>query len=536
MFVQGSEFAGYRIDALIGQGGMSEVYRADNPRLGNKVALKLLAPQLADDELFRERFLRESRVAAALEHPNVLPIFDAGDVDGVPYIAMRYVDGPDLRKLIDDHGPLALDRTVSIVKQVGGALDCAHEHGLVHRDVKPGNILIDEQVDTDNGDHVYLADFGVAKHNLSQSGLTSTGQFVGTIDYIAPEQIEGKQVDGRTDVYSLACVLFECLAGSPPFERDTNVAMIYAHLLDPPPAISEKRPDLPAALDGVLAKGLAKSRDDRYATCRDLVVDLRAAAGQQASPIASPTNGSETVLARATAAGPEATSEAPTATVLAGGAPAATVAAAGGSTPTIPARSPEPRPAAPPPLRTDATRGARPLAAAGFEPAVPSREGSWWRSRQFVMGLALLVLALAGAGAATTLIGGSSSKPPSAPQSLDAAAVAGQRVKLTWRAPENGAVDGYRIFRNGRQIGTAERGTYVDGPLNQSTLFVYTVRAFTGGKAGPASGRATYLGGLITGPGDPVPPQGVPPPPKPNSQPNTSGCHARGNCPGTSST
>src|SRR5215218_2359961 len=230
---QGEMFAGYLIEIALGRGGMSEVYRAKNPRLGNLVAIKMLAPELTEDDLFRERFIRESQIAASLDHPNVIPIHDAGEEDGVPYIAMRYVDGPDLGQLIQ-RGELPIEHTVSIVAQVASALDAAHERALIHRDVKPANVLIDRYVGLDSVPHVYLSDFGIAKHTLSQSGLTSTGQFVGTIDYVAPEQIEGKKVDRRTDVYSLGCVLYECLTGAKPFQRESNVAVMYAHLLEPP--------------------------------------------------------------------------------------------------------------------------------------------------------------------------------------------------------------------------------------------------------------------------------------------------------------
>jgi hypothetical protein len=302
----GVEFAGYRIEALVGRGGMSEVYRASNPRLGNSVAVKLLARELAEDKVFQERFVRESRLAASLNHPNVVPIFDAGEYEGMPFIAMRYVDGPDLKQLVAREGPLALEYATAILAQVAAALDAAHQKGLVHRDVKPGNILIDENAGTDGVPHVYLSDFGVAKHSQSHSGLTSTGHFVGTIDYIAPEQIEGKPLDGTTDLYSLGCLLYECLTGASPFDRDTDVAMIYAHLVDPPPPVSEKRPDLPAALDGVIAKALSKRPEDRYRTCRELVSAVRATYGADTAgfPIGDATAAapvaSETVLATST--------------------------------------------------------------------------------------------------------------------------------------------------------------------------------------------------------------------------------------------
>ena len=272
----GDTFAGYEIEELLGRGGMSEVVRARNPKLGNVVALKLLAPELAEDDVFRERFVRESRIAASLDHPNALPIHDAGEADGVPYIAMRFVDGPNLGQLLR-RSELPVEHAVSIVAQVAGALDAAHERGLIHRDVKPANILIDRYFGADAAPHVYLADFGVAKHTLSRSGLTSTGEFVGTIDYVAPEQIEGKPVDSRTDVYSLGCVLYECLTGKKPFDRDSNVAVMYAHLLEPPPVPSEARTGLPPELDAVVAKALAKSPDERYATCGELAAAARAA-------------------------------------------------------------------------------------------------------------------------------------------------------------------------------------------------------------------------------------------------------------------
>ena len=271
----GTVFAGYRIEGLKGRGGMSVVYRAENPRLGNVVALKLLAPELAEDESFRERFVRESRTAASLAHPNIVPIYDAGDAEGVLYIAMRYVEGPDLKALARQPSRLSTARVLRIGGQVASALDAAHARGLIHRDVKPANILLEAGAAGD--DHAYLADFGLTKHVESHSGITGSGQFVGTIDYMAPEQIEGRDVDARADVYALGCVLYECLAGSPPYSRETEVAVLWAHMRDEPPALSDVRPDLPAAIDDVLAKALAKDRDQRYETCLDLVDDLRTA-------------------------------------------------------------------------------------------------------------------------------------------------------------------------------------------------------------------------------------------------------------------
>src|SRR5215207_3784257 len=276
----GTEFAGYRIEALLGRGGMSVVYRAENARLGNKVALKLLAESLADDESFRERFVRESRTAAKLNHPNIVTIYDAGDSEGVLYIAMRWVE-EDLKAHLRREGPLAPDHALAVAAQVGSALDSAHARGLLHRDVKPANILL-EPGEPGAPPIAYLADFGLTKHLESRSGITASGQFVGTIDYMSPEQIEGREVDSRTDIYSLGCVIFESLAGGTPFRRETDVAVLWAHMREDPPPLSEVRPDLPRELDGVLAKAMAKSPEDRYGSCRELVADLRQVLGTAA--------------------------------------------------------------------------------------------------------------------------------------------------------------------------------------------------------------------------------------------------------------
>ena len=266
----GREIAGYRIEALIGRGGMGVVYRAEHMLLGRRDALKVLAGELAEDAGFRERFLRESRLAAAIEHPNIIQIYHAGAADGLLYIAMRYIEGTDLRELLKREGPMEPMRAVAMIEQVARALDMAHASGLVHRDVKPANILIARE------DRVYLSDFGIAKQ-AATSGLTKTGSFVGTLDYAAPEQIEGKALDGRADVYSLGCVLCECLTGIVPYKKDSEVQVLYAHLLEPPPALTARRPELGAGVDTVIAKALAKSPDDRYATCCELVDALRIA-------------------------------------------------------------------------------------------------------------------------------------------------------------------------------------------------------------------------------------------------------------------
>ena len=259
----GADFGGYRLDSLIGHGGMSIVYRAHHLQLGRTVALKLLSPELSRDASFRDRFTRESQLAAGLDHPNVIPIFEAGDQDGVLFIAMRYVEGADLKTRLKRDGPLPLDEVPPLMAQVAAALDSAHARGLVHRDVKPANILIASGAGPEGADHVYLTDFGVAKDE-GAGGLTKTGMFVGTAEYAAPEQFEGKPLDARTDIYALGCVLYESLTGAPAYDQDSEVAMMYAHLLQPPPKATEKRPELPQAVDDVIAKAMAKSKDDRY--------------------------------------------------------------------------------------------------------------------------------------------------------------------------------------------------------------------------------------------------------------------------------
>jgi serine/threonine-protein kinase len=283
----GTVFAGYRVESLLGRGGMSVVYLAEHVRLGRKVALKVLASPLAGDEHYRERFIRESQRAADLDHPNVIPIYDAGeieggDADGLLYIAMRYVDGSDLRALLKREGQLSVGRTIFMLEQVAAALDAAHDKALIHRDVKPSNVLVAEP-----SEHVYLTDFGVAKQTTAPD-LTRTGMFIGTVEYAAPEQIEGLALDGRTDVYALGCVLYECLAGRPPFDREAEVAVMHAHLATPPPKLTDVRPDLPKELDRVIARAMAKSRDDRFESASDLLNAAHASVLQRRAPVTQP--------------------------------------------------------------------------------------------------------------------------------------------------------------------------------------------------------------------------------------------------------
>jgi len=274
--VVGSELAGYQIEALIGRGGMGAVYRAEELALGRKVALKVIAPELAEDSRFRERFLRESRIAASLDHPHIVPIFKAGDEDGALYLAMRYVEGTDLAKLLREQGALDPRRAVDFLEQVAEALDAAHEKGLVHRDVKPSNVLIAFAA---GKEHCYLADFGLTKRTGSLSGISAPGDVVGTLEYVAPEQITGDDVEAQADLYSLGCVLYECLTGQPPFPRATDVALLWAHVHEESRRASEVRPELPRQIDAVLGRALAKEPGRRYETAGELVSAARSALG-----------------------------------------------------------------------------------------------------------------------------------------------------------------------------------------------------------------------------------------------------------------
>jgi serine/threonine-protein kinase len=278
-FAAGSRVAGYRLEGQIGRGGMAVVFRARDDRLGRLVALKILAPAMAADKTFQQRFISESRAAAAVDDPHIIPVFEAGEADGVLFIAMRYVGGGDVRTLLDSVGPLPAGRAASIISPVASALDAAHTAGLVHRDVKPANMLVDTR--PGRPDHVYLSDFGLSKGTASARGLTGAGQFLGTLEYIAPEQLEGKPVDGRADEYALACAAFELLTGAPPFRRDDATAMMHAQLLEPPPLLTSRRPDLPPAANQVFATALAKAPAERYASCREFADSLRSALGLQ---------------------------------------------------------------------------------------------------------------------------------------------------------------------------------------------------------------------------------------------------------------
>ena len=293
----GTEIAGCRIEGVAGRGGMGVIYRATEVGLGRPVAVKLIAAERASDEAFRFRFERESRLTASIDHPNVIPVYAAGEEDGVLYLVMRFVAGTDLRSLLREEIRLKPDRATAIVAQVASGLDAAHAAGLVHRDVKPANVLIDD------AGHVYLSDFGITRTVDGDTRLTDSGEWVGTVDFMAPEHLEGRDTDARTDVYALGCVLYTALTGTPPFRRDTAAQTISAHLHQRPPRPS-KTEGVPESFDRVIARALAKEPAGRYPSAGDLARAASAAA--RGEPV--------TESERSVAVGPAAPHEAPTAT------------------------------------------------------------------------------------------------------------------------------------------------------------------------------------------------------------------------------
>ena len=266
----GRVVAGYQIQERIGRGGMGLVYRAEHINLRRRAAIKIIAPELAESSGFRERFNREARIAAALQHPNIVTVYDAGEEDGLLYLAMQYIEGSDLASVLRTQGRLRPYRAIDVCRQVASALDAAHAMGLIHRDVKPANVLIE-------GRTAFLTDFGLTKRlDGTHAQITRVGDVVGTIHYVAPEQIEGRTVSARSDVYSLGCLLYHCLSGQVPFARETDVAVIYAHLSEEPAKLADVRPDLPEGLDAVVAKAMDKSPDRRFPSCGDMISAARA--------------------------------------------------------------------------------------------------------------------------------------------------------------------------------------------------------------------------------------------------------------------
>ena len=377
------QIASYEMVEELGRGGMAVVYRARDVRLGRWVALKVLGEDLARDEAFRRRFIRESRAAAAVDHPNIIPIFDAGEANGVLFIAMRYVGGQDVHSLLNRTGPLPPARATGIVAQVASALDAAHACGLVHRDVKPANMLLGGLAEDGSEDHVYLSDFGISKTSQATTNLTLTGQVLGTLNYLAPEQIEGRGVDGRADAYSLACAAFEMLAGVPPFRREQSLAVMWAQLSAPPPPLTSMRRDLPPGVDRVMARGLAKPPEDRYPSCRAFAAALQEACGVSTGELGAPALAAR-ALVPPSPGRPEAAASGLGSRVAAPDQAASGIAARGQTTPVSPAVGfPAPRPAEPtsadlPRPASSASAGAPGLAPpAGADPSWAGADPSW---------------------------------------------------------------------------------------------------------------------------------------------------------------
>ena len=406
---------GYRIDGTLGEGGMGTVYRATQLSLERVVALKVLTAELSADPDFRERFRREGLLQAALEHPHIVTVFEAGEADNRLFLAMRMVEGPTLKDLIlrrqlDDR------RALRLLTQVAEALDAAHAKGLIHRDVKPQNVLVGA------GDHAYLADFGLTKGH-DDAGMTETGQFVGTIDYISPEQARGDRATARSDVYALTAVLCECLTGQVPYVRATEERALLAHLTEPPPRLSEVRSDLPAAMDEVVAEGMAKDPADRPASAGELMLKARRALGAPEAPAPRDTpDTTDTTRLRPTAGTPTRTrGMAPTgdlgATRLAGSAAAADATRVPGATPAVPAGAADAHTfaGAQPPVspKAPASAGAQPggiptkaRAAAGAQPAAANvRAGTGAGRGRYLLAI---LAAAAVAAVAGFLLGGSS--------------------------------------------------------------------------------------------------------------------------------
>ena len=277
----GQRFGDYIVEDQIGRGGMGVVFRARHVDSGDVVALKLMAPDLADNPAFRDRFIREAEAGPNLGHPNIVPVFATGEADGELFIAMELIEGTDLKGLIQQEGRLDPQRALSIFRQAASALDAAHESGMVHRDVKPQNILIIPRETPQGNDRAYLTDFGLIRPMASETSASRTGQVFGSVAYMAPELIEGIPADGRADVYALGCCLYETLTGKVPFERDNEVSAVWAHIHEDPPLVSDTNPDLPGGLNDAVFKAMAKHPDDRFLTCGEFITEVELGLGRK---------------------------------------------------------------------------------------------------------------------------------------------------------------------------------------------------------------------------------------------------------------
>jgi serine/threonine protein kinase len=506
----GAMFAGYRIDSLLDRGGMGVLYKATDLDLDRVVALKIIAPEHTQNETAVARFKAEARLAASIEHTNVVPVHRAGEDNGVLYLAMRYVPGTNLRRVVDG-GPMELTRIAKIIREVAGALDAAHAKGLVHRDVKPANILVCGEGEDERA---YLADFGLTKRVGSAMDLTRVGAWVGTPDYVAPEQIQGHTVDRRADVYSLGCVLYEMLTGHVAYPKDSDMAKLWAHVTDPPPMPRAERPELIADFDQVVGRATAKDPEDRYATAGDLADAVTAAVREQTahrSPeAAQPTIGPGP--AQSVTRGDLTELDAP----VAAEAPAAAAATAPPSTPApSPPPPSSPPPSTPGPAAADAPPPRLPVPAAAVaadEPAdgvnAGGRKRSWGGGLRIAMIAAILASAV-GIIIAVAVLGssGSSNDTPN-PAASKPAAPAGLPLNGDLAPVPTNHVDG---------VGDAKvrlNGTLATVTVNTSGLLdsvhAMHIHAGTKGQCPPGSAARNHGGHLTIGTKDGVPWYGPP--------------------------
>jgi serine/threonine-protein kinase len=401
-FAAGQEIAGYRLEIEIGRGSAATVYRARDERLGRVAALKILAPELAGDETFRQWFVPELRAVTAIRNPHIVPVFEAGLADGMLYLAMRYVPGGDVRALAVRDGSMTVGRVAAIVWQTASALDAMHVAGLVHRDVKPENILVD--VTPEGRDWVYLSDFALRREPAQADGPAWARSPMSTLACVAPELIEGGPADGRADEYALAASAFDLLTGWPPFFADDATALLQAHVSQPPPTLTSRRPELPAAVDDVMARALAKAPEQRYPSCREFAAALAGALGLRPPPpalvhSAGPVSGpppNQVYLAMPSAPAPR-----PEEPVL--------------LPEPVPGRVPMP---APPPLPEPVAADAPVRSAAGSgEPWLVRREPRPFRRAAIVLAV-IAVLAAAGVAVVTTGVLHSPAAKPKPPPRL----------------------------------------------------------------------------------------------------------------------